>query len=252
MEHYMLEVCVDSVESAEAAARGGAKRLEVCANLVIGGTTPGVSQFKEMRKNCQTPMNVLVRPRYGDFLYTEPEFSILLEDVVMFRRLGAEGVVVGCLTAGGELDLERMKRLREAADGIHLTLHRAFDMCRDPKKALEESVSIGVDTILTSGQRNSCAEGAKLLGELVSQAAGRLEILVGGGVTPENLETLAKATGSKSFHMSGKKIAESGMKYRNAEVNMGIPGLGEYEIFRTDEKKIAAAIQVLERLYGKN
>jgi len=249
MKEFMLEVCADSVESAAAAVHGGAKRLEVCANLVIGGTTPGVSQFKQMRKICEIPLNVLLRPRYGDFLYTEAEFTMLLEDTAMFRELGADGVVVGCLNADGTLDLERMKKLREAAGDMHMTLHRAFDVCRDPEETLEQAVDIGVDTILTSGHKDSCMAGIGLLKQLTKQAAGRIHILAGGGVTPENIGTLAKETGTDSFHMSGKKIIESGMQYRNNEVNMGIPGIGEYEIFRTDEEKIAKAVCELNKVF---
>lgn len=249
MREFMLEVCTDSVESAAAAVRGGAKRLEVCANLVIGGTTPGVSQFKQMRKICDIPLNVLLRPRYGDFLYTEAEFTMLLEDTAMFRELGADGIVVGCLNADGTLDLERMKKLRDAADGMHMTLHRAFDVCRNPEETLEQAVKLGVDTILTSGHKDSCMAGIGLLKQLTEQSAGRIHILAGGGVTPENIGMLAKETGTDSFHMSGKKIIESGMEYRNDEVNMGIPGIGEYEIFRTDETKIAKAVQELNKFF---
>ena len=208
----MLEVCTDSVESAAAAVRGGARRLEVCANLVIGGTTPGVSQFKQMRKACDIPLNVLLRPRYGDFLYTEAEFRMLLEDTAMFRKLGADGIVVGCLNADGTLDLERIKKLREAADGMHMTLHRAFDVCRNPKETLEQAVEIGVDTILTSGHKDSCMAGIGLLKQLTEQSAGRIHILAGGGVTPENIGMLANETRTDSFQMSGKKIIESGME----------------------------------------
>ena len=249
MREFMLEVCTDSVESAAAAVRGGARRLEVCANLVIGGTTPGVSQFKQMRKACDIPLNVLLRPRYGDFLYTEAEFTMLLEDTAMFRKLGADGIVVGCLNADGTLDLERIKKLREAADGMHMTLHRAFDVCRNPKETLEQAVEIGVDTILTSGHKDSCMAGIGLLKQLTEQSAGRIHILAGGGVTPATIGMLAKETGTDSFHMSGKKIIESGMEYRNDEVNMGIPGIGEYEIFRTDETKIVKAVQELNKLF---
>lgn len=155
-----------------AAVRGGARRLEVCANLVIGGTTPGVSQFKQMRKACDIPLNVLLRPRYGDFLYTEAEFTMLLEDTAMFRKLGADGIVVGCLNADGTLDLERIKKLREAADGMHMTLHRAFDVCRNPKETLEQAVEIGVDTILTSGHKDSCMAGIGHV-EAAHRAVGR-------------------------------------------------------------------------------
>ena len=174
---------------------------------------------------------------------------MLLEDTAMFRKLGADGIVVGCLNADGTLDLERIKKLREAADGMHMTLHRAFDVCRNPKETLEQAVEIGVDTILTSGHKDSCMAGIGLLKQLTEQSAGRIHILAGGGVTPENIGMLAKETGTDSFHMSGKKIIESGMEYRNDEVNMGIPGIGEYEIFRTDETKIVKAVQELNKLF---
>ncbi len=245
MKTFILEACVDSVESAKAAVRGGANRMEVCANLVIGGTTPGVSQFKQIRKACDVAINVLIRPRYGDFLYTEHEFEMIAEDVRLFRQLGADGVVVGCLKADGTLDLERMKLLRERAGSGQMTLHRAFDVCRDPYSTLEEAVDLGVDTILTSGQQNTCMMGKKLLGRLIAQAAGRLDILIGSGVDAEVIACLMRELGAACFHMSGKVILDSRMTYRKEAVNMGIPGLGEYDIFRTDEEKIRQAANLL-------
>ena len=127
-----LEVCVDSVESAVIAQEGGADCLEVCANLIIGGTTPGVSQFKQIRKACDIKLNVLIRPRFGDFLYTNAEFQMMREDIQMFRELGADGAVAGCLKEDGYLDVDRMSELRECADSLRFTLHRAFDVCQDP------------------------------------------------------------------------------------------------------------------------
>ncbi|MDO5416529.1 MAG: copper homeostasis protein CutC [Lachnospiraceae bacterium] len=249
MEYGILEACVDSVESAVAAAEGGANRLEVCANLVIGGTTPGVSQFKQIRKACDIRMNVLIRPRFGDFLYTDHEFQMIAEDAKMFRELGADGIVVGCLMPDGNLDIERMKVLREIAGDGHMTLHRAFDVCRDPFQALEEAISLGVDTILTSGQKDYCLDGKELLGQLLRQAAGRIDILVGSGVNAETIACLMKEIPAKSFHMSGKKVLDSGMIYRKEDVNMGIPGLGEYDIFRTDAEQIRQARRQMEKKY---
>ncbi len=162
-----LEVCVDSVESAVIAQKEGADRLEVCANLMIGGTTCGVSQFKQIRKLCDIELNVLIRPRFGDFLYTAAEFQMLADDIEMFRELGADGVVVGCLKADGTLDCEKMKQLRDKADGIHMTLHRAFDVCKDPYQTLEEAVSLNIDTILTSGQACDCQKGKEVLNQLI-------------------------------------------------------------------------------------
>lgn len=247
MQKRLLEVCVDSVESAVNAQRGGADRLEICSNLLIGGTTPGVSQFRQIRRRCDLPLHVLVRPRFGDFLYTDAEFRMIAEDVRMFRELGADGVVVGCLNADGSLDLEKMKALRERADGIHVTLHRAFDMCRDPYEALEQSVDLGIHTILTSGQRNTCVDGREMLGDLIARADSRIEILVGGGVNAQVIERLIGEIHASSFHLSGKQKLDSGMEYRNGQVNMGIPGMCEYDLYRTDENQIRRARQALDK-----
>ena len=182
MGNYILEVCVDSVESAEAAVRGGADRLELCANLVIGGTTPEQALYEIIRERTGAKMNILIRPRYGDFLYTDPEFEIILRDVALFRKLGANGVVTGCLLPDGCLDTERMRRLRDAAGTMDMTLHRAFDMCRDPYKALEECRQLGINTILTSGQKENCLEGRELIAGLVKESRGTVDIMAGGGV----------------------------------------------------------------------
>lgn len=244
----VLEVCVDSVESAVIAQEAGADRLEVCANLVIGGTTPGVSQFRQIRKACGIGLHVLVRPRFGDFLYTDAEFQMLEEDVAMFRELGADGVVVGCLTPDGNLDLGRMGRLRECAGPAHLTLHRAFDVCQNPYQALEEAVSLGIDTILTSGQAPACTQGKDVLKKLITQAGGRIEVLVGGGVDAGAIRQMAEETRASSFHMSGKCELSSGMVYRNARVNMGLPGFSEFMVLRADREVIQKARRALDAL----
>lgn len=242
-----LEVCVDSVESAVIAQEGGADCLEVCANLIIGGTTPGVSQFKQIRKACDIKLNVLIRPRFGDFLYTSTEFQMMREDIQMFRELGADGVVAGCLKEDGYLDVDRMSELRECADSLRFTLHRAFDVCRDPGQALEEAVSLGVDTVLTSGQAADCLGGKETLKKLIRQADGRIEILVGSGVNAEVIRQLMEEIGASSFHMSGKKMISSGMAYRNRQIHMGVPGIGEFDIFRTDKEEIRRARLVLDQ-----
>lgn len=245
-----LEVCVDSVESAIIAQRGGADRLEVCSNFVIGGTTPGVSQFKQIRKARDIELNVLIRPRFGDFLYTDAEFQMIAEDIRMFRDLGADGAVAGCLTADGNLDLERMKMLRDCAGQMHFTLHRAFDVCRDPDKALREAVSLGIDTILTSGQEPDCMAGRHVLKRLVEAAGEEIEILIGSGVNAAVIQTLTREIHATSFHMSGKEILDSGMAFRNERVNMGIPGMNEFEIFRANEEEIKQAKLALLQYAG--
>lgn len=242
----LLEVCVDSVESAVIAQEGGADRLEVCSNFVIGGTTPGVSQFKQIRKACDIKLNVLIRPRFGDFLYTEPEFLMIAEDVRMFRELGADGVVVGCLKPDGNLDLERMKKLRDCAEGMHMTLHRAFDVCKDPDQALQDAISLNIDTILTSGQEADCVKGKEVIKKLIAQAGDQIHILVGSGVNAEVIRKLSGEIHAAHFHMSGKEILKSGMTYRNERVNMGVEGMNEFEIFRTAKEKIVRAREALD------
>lgn len=242
----LLEICVDSVESAVIAQEGGADRLEVCSNLIIGGTTPGVSQFKQIRKACDIKLNVLIRPRFGDFLYTEPEFFMIEEDIRMFRELGADGVVVGCLKPDGNLDTERMKKLRDCADGMHMTLHRAFDVCRDPGQALSEAISLNIDTILTSGQEADCIKGKKVIQKLLKQAEDRIHILVGSGVNADVIRKLSDEIHATHFHMSGKEILQSGMKYRNERVNMGVEGMNEFEIFRTAKDEVVRARKALD------
>lgn len=251
-KEYLLEACVDSVESALAAVRGGADRLEVCANLVIGGTTPGVSQFRQIRELCDIPLHVLIRPRCGDFLYTDAEFRMMCEDTEMFRELGADGIVAGCLKPDGNLDMERMKALRETSGTMHLTLSRAFDLSRDPFLSLEHAVDAGADTILTSGQRDNCLAGVELLGRLIERAAGRIGILVGGGVNEKTVISLMEAIPAGSFHMSGKTVLDSEMVYRRPGVSMGLPGFSEYEIFRTDEQQIRLVKKVLEKYNDAN
>ena len=170
------------------------------------------------------------------------------EDIQMFGDLGADGVVAGCLTPDGGLDLGRMERLRECAGSMHFTLHRAFDVCRDPYQALEEAVSLGIDTILTSGQAPVCTEGEETLKKLIAQARGRIEVLVGSGVNAEAIRRLAENIHASSFHMSGKCELDSGMVYRNRQVNMGLPGLSEFTILRTDKEEVQKARRVMDAL----
>ena len=163
MSKFTLEVCADSVESVLAAEKGGADRIELCGNVVIGGTTPSESLFREIRRHSDIKIHALIRPRFGDFCYTEYEFDIIRSEVRRFRELGAQGVVIGMLRPDGSLDVEHLAQLMEEAKGMSVTLHRAFDVCRDPMEALEQVISLGFNTILTSGQKNNCVDGSPLL-----------------------------------------------------------------------------------------
>lgn len=248
MKNYTLEVCADSVESVLAAESGGATRIELCQNLVIGGTTPDASLFKEIRRYSDICIHILIRPRYGDFLYSDYEFDIMKDEIGMFRELGAQGVVIGMLRSDGHLDLERMAGLKEAAGDMSVTLHRAFDVCADPMEAMEQAIELGINTILTSGQKECCTQGADLLAELQEKSQGRIVIQAGAGVDAEAVKILYPKTGIQAYHMSGKKVLDSAMKYRKEGVSMGLPSISEYELMRTDEAKVREVKELLERL----
>ncbi len=251
MKPYTLEVCADSVESVLAAQSGGATRIELCGHLSIGGTTPSPALFRQVQRQCSLPLMVMIRPRFGDFCYTDQEFAIMQEEVALFRSLGAHGLVFGILRPDGTLDTGRMAALMQVAGQLPVTLHRAFDLCRDPFATLEEAVTLGIRTILTSGQAATCREGAHLLTQLQQRAAGRISILAGAGVNAEVIRQLWQGTGLTAWHMSGKVNLQSPMVYRKEGVPMGLPGLDEFTLSRTDAKKVRAARQVLEQLTQK-
>lgn len=247
MENYVLEVCVDSVESAVAAVKGGATRLELCANLIIGGTTPSFALFDAVRAAVKIPVNVLIRPRFGDFLYTDAEYDIMCREIEHFARNGANAVVIGALKADGTLDSEKMRGMIDAAKGCRVTMHRAFDVCSDPLVTFEEAAALGVDTILTSGQKANAWAGREMIGTLLRKASGRADILIGGGVNAAVVADFRREYPlSRAFHLSGKAVLDSGMVYRNAEVSMGLPGISEFQVWRTDESAIRSAADVLK------
>ena len=242
-EPFILEACVDSWESAQEAKAGGATRLELCANLIIGGTTPALSLVRRVKEETGLPVRALLRPRFGDFLYTGEEFSLMMEDAAALMESGADGLVSGILTPEGALDLPRLEKLvglvHEA--GKAFTLHRAFDLCRDPFGALEQCAALGVDTVLTSGQENTCVQGLPLLERLWPRRGG-VELLLGAGVDAQAIRQVRKVLPqARAFHMSGKKEVESAMTYRKEGVSMGLPAFSEFIIWRTDREKIRAA-----------
>lgn len=247
MGDWVLEACVDSLESARNAARGGATRLELCSGLVVGGLTPSLSLFEAVREETGLPVNVLIRPRFGDFLYTEDEGRIMCRDIQRFCAGGANAVVIGALRPDGDLDRRLMEDMISAAGGSRVTLHRAFDVCRDPEAAMEESFRMGVDAILTSGQAASAWEGRELIARLLDRAAGRGEILIGGGVGAETIRSMrAFCPAARCFHMSGKEVLDSGMVHRNPRVSMGLPGISEFQLWRTGESAVREAVKALE------
>lgn len=244
----LLEACVDSVESAVAAERGGADRLELCGNLVIGGTTPEISLYRAVREAVSVPVRVMIRPRYGDFCYTEHELGIMRDGIRTFWELGADGFVFGILFPDGNLDNERMQILIEESGSVPCTLHRCFDLSVDAYAAMEDAIRLGFDTILTSGQEASCEKGLNLLAELNRRAADRIRVMVGSGVNASVIPKIYKGTHITAYHMSGQRLVDSRMEFRRESVPMGVPGFDEYKIIRADEKIIAKARAVLDGL----
>ena len=246
MAKYILECCVDSVESALAAAEGGADRLELCSALIIGGISPGLALFEQARACCDLPIRVLLRPRFGDFLYTDYEFQILKREVALFREAGAEGVVIGCLDADGALHMEQMRQLMAEAGDMKVTLHRAFDVCADPIETYRLAGELGIDTVLTSGQKKECLTGLPLLKQLGEmQKEGLPRIMAGAGVTPDVIRQFCEQTDITSYHLSAKKVLDSGMLYRKEDVPMGLPVMDEYSVFMTDSNIVAEAKKAL-------
>lgn len=244
---FLFEVCANSVESCLAAQKGGADRVELCAGIPEGGTTPPFGDMALARELLtDTRMHVIIRPRSGDFLYSPLEQRIMLKDIEIARQLGADGVVFGCLTADGEVDRTLMQQLMEASKGMSVTFHRAFDVCRNPKKALEEIIALGCDRILTSGQQPTAEKGISLLKELEEQAAGRIILLAGCGVNENNIRLIAQETGIHEFHFSARETLASGMQYHNEMVSMGgTVHIDEYSRLVTTEKRVKDTITQL-------
>jgi copper homeostasis protein len=241
-----VEICVDSVAGAFAAERGGADRVELCDNLLEGGTTPSAGCIKVARRGLKIGLHVIIRPRGGDFLYAEEEFEIMREDIRMAKSLGADGVVIGCLTAEGAIDSPHITELIALARPLNVTFHRAFDMCRDPQKGLEELIVLGADRVLTSGQEASCLEGLELIAALQKQAAGRIIVMPGGGITPRNIQKIVSGSGVKEVHLSARRTVESGMTHRNSRVFMGgTLRPPEFAWKTTDENAVRDVVQVL-------
>ena len=244
-----IEICANSVESAVKAQEGGAYRVELCAGIPEGGTTPSFGDIRMARQLLQqTKLHVIIRPRGGDFLYSQLEQEIMLHDIKVARQLGVDGVVFGCLTAEGNVDIPAMKKLMNAVGDMSVTFHRAFDMCRNPKEALEQIIELGCNRILTSGLEVNAVKGIPMLKELVMQANERIIIMPGCGVNPTNILQIAEETGATEFHLSGRSSYESGMIYRNPKVSMGgTVKIEEYKKDITNPDIVKAAVSILSQ-----
>jgi copper homeostasis protein len=244
---FLVEICVDSLESATVAEAAGAGRIELCSALSEGGITPSAGLIESVRNNISIEVNVIIRPRSGDFLYSDTEFSVMRRDIERAGEAGADGIVTGILNRDGTVDIERTALLVEYASPMKVTFHRAFDMCRDPKKALEDVISAGSARILTSGMARTAIEGAQVIKELVATAGERIKIMPGGGITEYNIGLLATTTGAKEYHLSGRHQRESMMTFRRKRIFMGDPRLqSEYSVKIADGERIRSVIMILQ------
>ena len=215
----IIEVCCSSLGEAREAAAGGARRIELCSAITCGGVTPSHGTIEAIAQaNLNIDINVLIRPREGGFCFTEDEITTMCRDIEFCRKTGVHGVVIGALTHDGEIDIEACKRMIEAAGELSITFHRAFDVCRDPHKALEQIISLGCDRLLTSGQKPSAELGTELLAELVKQAAERIIIMPGAGINPQNIALIEQKTAATEFH-STAAINDHDFAYRGADVS---------------------------------
>ena len=249
MSARLLEICVDSLASARAAIRGGADRLELCSALAVGGLTPYTELLRQIRAESDIPVRCLMRPRGGDFLYTDEEVQMMAHQITSLRQAGADGFVIGCLDADGNLDSKAMEPLLAAARGCGLTLHRCIDVSRDPLQTYRDAAALGIDTVLTSGAAANCVAGQEILAQLLAlrDALHGPEILIGAGVNADVIAALRRALpGAVAFHASCKTEVESGMRYRRTGVPMGLPGLDEWHIQQTGETAVRQAKAALD------
>ncbi len=211
----LIEACIDDIQSARYAVEGGADRLELCDNLADGGTTPSHALIEWMVANAAVPVFPIIRVRGGGFVYSADELDVMCRDAAHARALGAPGIVIGALNAAGEVDRDATSRMMDAADGASITFHRAFDRCRDPFAALETLVELGVDRILTSGQRARAWEGRELIAELVRRAGGRISIMAGGAVNENDAAKLVHQTGVSEIHVRATMIIRDADRHEN-------------------------------------
>lgn len=245
----ILEAAVDSLASARAAIVGGADRLELCSALAVGGLTPYAALLQQIRGESDIHIRCLIRPRSGDFLYAKDEILLMAAQMEHLRKMGADGFVIGCLNADGDLDACAMEPLLKAAEGAGLTLHRCIDVSRDPCKTYLDAHALGFDTVLTSGAAGSCLQGMETIEQLLQlrDAHQGPEVLIGAGVNASVIAAFrAACPQARAFHMSGKMEIESGMCFRREGVPMGLPGLDEWHIQQTSEANIRAARGALD------
>lgn len=245
----IVEICVDSLQSALSAEKGGASRIELCDNLMGGGTTPSAGMIELARKYLTIDINVMIRPRSGDFCYSALELEVMKRDIEIAKKYGVNGIVIGALKPNGEIDINMMKELIQLARPLTVTFHRAFDMTKDPFESLDILIDLGVERILTSGKESNAIQGVDLIRELVKRAEDKIIIMSGAGINEENVRGIIDNTGVKEIHLSAKKRVESIMEYRNHKINMGGSLIvSEYDNYFTCEESVRNIAKILNNI----
>ena len=245
-----LEICIDSVEAAVASEIGGAQRVELCSALIEGGLTPSTGMIRAVRSRIGIGLFAMIRPRGGDFIYSDEELAAMRDDIASARQCGADGVVFGLLTPNGEVDVERTRELVELARPMQVTFHRAFDMAQDMETALEDIVRTGADRVLTSGGEPAAAQGSDLIARLVRKFGSRIGVMVCGGIRSENVQEIIHATGAGQFHSALRTAVPSPAIHRKAGLYMGEPGIDEfarYTVLAPDVRSLREAIDAVSR-----
>lgn len=246
----LIEICLESATSVLRAQQGGADRVELCSDLFEGGCTPSLGTFRVAKRLASIPINVMIRPRGGDFCYSDDEFAVMLEDVKVFKNEGANGIVFGILTPQGDVDIERSAQIIEAARPLSVTFHRAFDMTRDAFASLQALINLGVDRILTSGQEASVTEGADLLESLVQKACDRVIIMPGCGINERNFQKLSSKIKAKEYHVHLPKEEASLMKFHPGHIFMGgILRQSEFSLAQTDSQRVDEIVRLASTAY---
>ncbi|QLB12197.1 copper homeostasis protein [Bisgaardia hudsonensis] len=238
-----IEVCIDNIESLFIAQQAGADRIELCGSLALGGVTPPYSLIESAVKNSTIPINLMIRPRAGDFLFNQYEIDMMIADIQMGKSLGVSGVVIGTLTKNAEIDLAILEKLIDSAYNLDITFHRAFDLCKNPHVALEQLIQSSCKRILTSGQANNAYSGREMITALVKQADNRISIMAGAGINIKNAQSLAVATNVQELHLSGTTYRKSLMKWQSNAV-MGKNQHQDQQINITDFNKIQQIVQL--------
>ncbi|XP_074641652.1 copper homeostasis protein cutC homolog [Tubulanus polymorphus] len=246
-----MEVCVESVASALNAEAGGAIRIELCCNLAEGGTTPTVGMLRVIKDQLRIPVFVMIRPRGGDFLYSDEEFEVMKLDLLALKEAGADGIVLGILQSDGRVDKDRSRELINLSCPLPVTFHRAIDMTKDIFRAMDEIIAMGCERILTSGQESSALEGLPTIKQMVEQARDRITIIPGGGITERNVNRILQGSGAREFHCSARMTMDSDMIYRKSHVSMGGKyGPDEYALKVTDVNKVRDTLNKAQDAFG--